>query len=60
MHIDLLYKVVPVCIGMNGCATGDVPKRIFGSNRSRRKSIAYFSDLLKNDEEIGARAAKYL
>lgn len=53
-YIDHLYnlKVVPVCIVMNGYATGDVAKRVFGSKRSRNISITHFPDLLENDQEI--------
>lgn len=48
-YIDHIYKVAPVCIALNGKATGDLPNVIF-RERSEGKSFQYFSDLMKTDE----------
>ena len=44
-----LFKVAPVCVLMNGKATGDVPKKIF-PEPSTDKSFEYFSEKLKLPE----------
>ena len=58
-YIDNLFKVVPICIKMNGCATGDTPNRIF-RQESRGKSIMYFNNLLDTDERTRETASLLL
>ncbi|CAG2242661.1 unnamed protein product [Mytilus edulis] len=43
MYIDHIYKVAPVCVLMNGAATGHLPDKIF-PERTRGKSLAYFNN----------------
>lgn len=45
-YIDHVFKVVPVCLLMNGQATGSMPDRLFRKEPSRGKNIRYFQDLL--------------
>ncbi|KAH3706747.1 hypothetical protein DPMN_066136 [Dreissena polymorpha] len=59
MYIDHLFKVVPICIRMNGCATGDTPNRVFSRHDSRGKSIQFFENLLDTDEETRGKASLY-
>ena len=55
LYIDHVYKVVPVCIALNGQATANIPNRLF-SERSRGKSISYFAQQLTYDMEQQAHA----
>ena len=48
-YIDHIYKVVPVCVLLEGKATGDVPNKLF-PERSEGKSFTYFNDKLKVPE----------
>ena len=48
-YIDHVYKAAPVCIAMNGKATGDIPNIVFDV-RSEGRSLSYFSELLKTDK----------
>ncbi|KAH3894901.1 hypothetical protein DPMN_019061 [Dreissena polymorpha] len=48
-YIDHCYKVAPVCLAMEGKATGDIPSRLF-SERSRGKSFRHFANLLSTDD----------
>ncbi|KAH3782982.1 hypothetical protein DPMN_160907 [Dreissena polymorpha] len=59
MYIDHLFKVVPICIRMNGCATGDTPNRVVSRHGSRGKSIQFFENLLDTNEETRAKASLY-
>lgn len=45
-----------VCVLMKGNATGDMPNKLF-CERSRRKSITHFQNLLTSDDTIHARAS---
>ena len=58
-YINHLYKVVPVWVLVNGESTGDIPNRLFPESSSG-KSIRYFDDKLKNDEQVKTRALKLL
>ncbi|CAC5392038.1 unnamed protein product [Mytilus coruscus] len=51
MYIDHIYKVAPVCVLMNGAATGHLPDKIF-PERTRGKSLAYFNNKLKTDPDV--------
>ena len=57
-YIDHLFKVAPVCVIMEGKATGDVPNRLF-PERSRGRSFSYFNDQLQQ-ADVQARAAQYM
>jgi hypothetical protein len=46
-YIEHNFKVVPVCIYLNGAATGDSPKQLFGGERSAGKDIEYFQRKLQ-------------
>jgi len=59
MYIDHLFKVVPICIRMNGCATDDTHNRVFSRHDSRGKSIQFFENLLATDKETRAKASLY-
>lgn len=45
-YIDHIFKVIPVCVQMKGCATGQIPRILF-KDSSMGKSISYFNDLIK-------------
>jgi len=51
LYIDHIYKVAPVCIRLEGAATGHPPDRIF-RERSRGKSLQYFDNKLKTDPDV--------
>ncbi|KAK3106818.1 hypothetical protein FSP39_000486 [Pinctada imbricata] len=48
-YIDHIYKVVPVCVFVNGKPTCDLPNRIF-EEPSLGKSISYFNEKLNTLE----------
>ena len=54
-YFDHLFKVVPVCVQMQGEATGDIPNRLF-SDRSNGRTIMYFENLMNNDETVRRKA----
>ena len=54
LYIDHIYKVAPVCVVMNGTATGHLPDKIF-RERSRGKSFTYFSNKMKTDPDVVQR-----
>ena len=47
--IDHVYKVAPVCVLMNGSATGNVPDKLFKES-SAGKSFVHFNDLLNRPD----------
>ena len=51
LYFDHIYKVAPVCILLEGAATGHLPDRIF-RERSRGKSLQYFDNKLKIDPDV--------
>lgn len=57
-YIDHMFKAVPVCVMMDGVATGDAPNKIFNES-SRGKSIAYFQEKLYSDRTVMERADSF-
>ncbi|KAK6192104.1 hypothetical protein SNE40_003642 [Patella caerulea] len=53
--IDHMYKVVPVVVVVGGKATADMPKRLFGSERSFGKDSNHFNQKLLNDPKVRKR-----
>lgn len=47
-YIEHNFKVVPVCIHLGGAATGDNPKKLFKTEQSLGKDIAFFQRKLKD------------